>query len=176
MNLNSRIDKFLGKVPALSPSSFVANNATLIGDVTLGEESSVWYQCVLRADINSINVGPRSNIQDGAVVHLADDFGVRIGELVTVGHKAILHACTIGNEVLVGMNAVILDGAEIGDRCIVGAGALVTGHKKFPPGTLILGSPAKAVRELSLEEQAGIKTWAQRYVELSREYLRRGIK
>lgn len=176
MNFNSRIDNFLGKVPALAPSAFVANNATLIGDVTLGEESSVWYQCVLRADIHSIRVGPRSNIQDGAVVHLADDFGVEIGELVTVGHKAILHACTVGNEVLVGMNAVILDGAVIGDRCIVGAGALVTGHKKFPPGSLILGSPAKVVRELTHEEQAGIKVWAERYVQLSREYLRRGIK
>ena len=176
MNFDSRIDNFLGKVPTLAPSSFVASNATLIGDVTLGEESSVWYQCVLRADINSICVGPRSNIQDGAVVHLADDFGVKIGELVTVGHKAILHACTVGNEVLVGMNAVILDGAEIGDRCIVGAGALVTGHKKFPPGSLILGSPAKVARELSHEEQAGIKVWAERYVQLSREYLRRGVK
>ncbi len=176
MTFDSRIDKFLGKVPTLAPSSFVAHNATLIGDVTLGEESSVWYQCVLRADIHSIRVGPRSNIQDGAVVHLADDFGVEIGELCTVGHKAILHACTIGNEVLVGMNAVILDGAEIGDRCIVGAGALVTGHKKFPPGSLILGSPAKLVRVLSLEEQADIKTWATRYVQLSREYLRRGVK
>ena len=176
MNFNSRIDNFLGKVPTLAPSAFVASNATLIGDVTLGDECSVWYQCVLRADIHSIRVGPRSNIQDGAVVHLADDFGVEIGELVTVGHKAILHACTVGNEVLVGMNAVILDGAEIGDRCIVGAGALVTGHKKFPPGSLILGSPAKVVRALSAEEQAGIKLWAERYVLLSREYLRRGQK
>lgn len=176
MNLNSRIDKFLGKVPTLAPSAFVAANATLVGDVTLGDESSVWYQCVLRADIHSIRVGPRSNIQDGAVVHLADDYGVEIGELVTVGHKAILHACTIGNEVLVGMNAVVLDGAEIGDRCIIGAGSLVTGHKKFPPGSLILGSPAKVVRELSVEEQAGIKVWAEKYVVLSREYLRRGIK
>lgn len=176
MNLNSRIDRFLGKVPTLAPTAFVAGNATLVGDVTLGDECSVWYQCVLRADIHSIRVGPRSNIQDGAVVHLADDFGVEIGELVTVGHKAILHACTIGNEVLVGMNAVILDGAEIGDRSIVGAGSLVTGHKKFPAGSLILGSPAKVVRELSQDEQAGIKTWAEKYVQLSREYLRRGIK
>lgn len=176
MTFDSRIDKFLGKVPALAPSAFVAHNATVIGDVTLGDESSVWYQCVLRADINSIRVGSRSNIQDGAVVHLADDFGVEIGDLVTVGHKAILHACTIGNEVLVGMNAVILDGAEIGDRCIVGAGALVTGHKKFPPGSLILGSPAKVVRQLSSDEQGEIKVWAERYVRLSREYLSRGVK
>ncbi len=176
MNFNSRIDKYLGKVPTLAASAFVAHNATLIGDVTLGEESSVWYQCVLRADIHSIRVGPRSNIQDGAVVHLADNYGVEIGELVTVGHKAILHACSVGNEVLVGMGAVILDGTEIGDRCIVGAGALVTGQKKFPPGSLILGSPAKAVRILSLDEQAGIKVWAERYVQLSREYLRREIR
>ena len=176
MTFDSRIDKFLGKVPARAPSAFVAHNATVIGDVTLGDESSVGYQCVLRADINSIRVGSRSNIQDGAVVHLADDFGVEIGELVTVGHKAILHACTIWNEVLIGMNSVILDGAEIGDRCIVGAGALVTGHKKFPPGSLILGSPAKVVRQLSSDEQGEIKVWAERYVRLSREYLSRGVK
>ncbi len=176
MTFNSRIDKFLGKVLTRAPSAFVAHNATVLGDVTLGDESSVWYQCVLRADINSIRIGPRSNIQDGAVVHLADDYGVEIGELVTVGHKAILHACKVGSEVLVGMNAVVLDGAEIGDRCIIGAGALVTGNKKFPSGSLILGSPAKVVRQLSLEEQAGIKVWAERYVQLSREYLRRGVK
>jgi carbonic anhydrase/acetyltransferase-like protein (isoleucine patch superfamily) len=94
---------------------------------------------------------------------------------VTVGHKAILHACTIGNEVLIGMGAIVLDGAEIGSRCIIGAGALVTGGKKFPDGSLILGSPAKVVRVLSLDEQAGIRVWADRYVQLSRAYLQRGI-
>ena len=144
--------------------------------MTLGEESSVWFQCVLRADIHRIVIGPRSNIQDGAVVHLSDDFGTELGELVTVGHKAILHACKIGDEVLVGMGAIVLDGAKIGARSIVGAGAIVTGGKVFPPGSLILGTPAKVVRALTLEEQSGIRTWADRYVTLSREYIARGIR
>jgi carbonic anhydrase/acetyltransferase-like protein (isoleucine patch superfamily) len=173
MTLAERTTKFLHATPRLHPSAFVAENATVIGDVTLGEESSVWYQTVLRADIHRIVIGPRSNVQDGSVVHLADEYGVEVGELVTVGHKAILHACKIDNEVLIGMGAIVLDGAEIGARSIVGAGALVTGGKKFPPGSLILGSPAKAVKQLSLDEQAAIKTWAEKYVALSREYLRR---
>jgi len=176
MTLAERTTKFLGTTPHIHPSAFVAANATVLGAVTLGEESSVWYQTVLRADIHRIVIGPRSNIQDGSVVHLADDYGVEVGELVTVGHKAILHACKIDNEVLIGMGAIVLDGAEIGARSIVGAGALVTGGKKFPPGSLILGSPAKAVKQLSLDEQAGIKVWAEKYVQLSRIYLDRGVK
>jgi carbonic anhydrase/acetyltransferase-like protein (isoleucine patch superfamily) len=176
MTFDERIAHFLDAAPKIDRTAFVAGNATVIGDVTLGEESSVWYQTVLRADIHRIVIGPRSNIQDGTVVHLADDFGVEVGELVTVGHKAILHACKIDNEVLIGMGAIVLDGAEIGARSIVGAGALVTGGKKFPAGSLILGSPAKVVKPLSLEEQAGIKVWAERYVQLSRGYLRREVK
>ena len=176
MDFPQRIAQHLDSSPRIHPTAFTAANATVIGDVTLGEESSVWYQCVVRADIHSIRVGPRSNIQDGAVVHLADDFGVEIGELVTVGHKAILHACKIADEVLVGMGAIVLDGAEIGARSIVGAGAIVTGGKVFPPGSLILGTPAKVVRALTLEEQSGIRTWADRYVTLSREYIARGIR
>lgn len=176
MHFDSRIARHLGSEPCIAPSAFVAGNATVLGDVSLGESSSVWYQCVLRADINRIVIGPSSNIQDGAVVHLADDYGVEVGELVTVGHKAILHACTVGDEVLVGMGAIVLDGAVIGARSIIGAGALVTGGKTFPAGSLILGSPAKVVRALSLEEQAGIRKWADRYVQLSREYLRRGLR
>lgn len=169
----ARIDRFLGTPPTVHPTAYVAPGATVIGDVTLGEEASVWFSAVVRGDINRIVIGARSNIQDGAVVHLADAFGTTVGELVTVGHKAILHACTIGNEVLIGMNAVVLDGAEIGDRCIIGAGALVTGGKKIPPGSLVLGSPAKVVRTLSPEEQDGIRVWADRYVQLSRVYLER---
>jgi gamma-carbonic anhydrase len=176
MSFHDRIARYLGSSPQIHPTSFVAGNATVIGAVTLGEETSVWYQCVLRGDINEIVIGPRTNIQDGAVVHLADEYGVSVGELVTVGHKAILHACKVDDEVLVGMGAVVLDGAEIGPRSIIGAGALVTSEKKFAAGSLILGSPARVVRTLSLDEQAGIRTWADRYVQLSREYLRRGIR
>src|SRR5437660_7646558 len=116
------IDARLRKGPTIHPSAWVVPAATVIGDVTLEKESSVWYQAVLRGDINRIVIGPRSNVQDGSVVHLADDYGVYVGELVTVGHKAILHACTLADEVLVGMGAIILDGAEIGARCITGAG------------------------------------------------------
>ena len=175
MDFPQRIAHHLDSVPRIHPTAFTAANATIVGDVTLGEESSVWYQCVLRGDINRIVIGPRSNIQDGAVVHLSDAFGTEVGELVTVGHKAILHACKIGDEVLVGMGAIVLDGAEIGARSIIGAGAVVTGGKVFPPGSLILGTPAKVVRTLTLDEQAGIRTWADRYVTLSREYIARGI-
>ena len=176
MDFQQRIAHHLDHTPRIHSSAFTAANATILGDVTLGEESSVWYQTVLRADINRIVIGPRSNIQDGAIVHLADDFGTEIGELVTVGHKAILHACKVDNEVLVGMGAIVLDGAEIGARSIIGAGALVTGGRQFPPGSLILGSPAKVVRTLTLDEQAGIRVWADRYVELSRAYLAREIR
>lgn len=174
MNFHERIACFLGKTPACHPSSWVAPGATIIGDVTLGAEASVWYQAVLRADINRIIIGPGSNVQDGAVLHLADEYGVEVGALVTIGHRAILHACTVQDEVLVGMGATILDGAVIGARSIVGAGALVTGGRVIPAGSLVLGSPAKVVRALTLDEQAGIRVWADRYVELSRVYRERG--
>src|SRR3954447_15610444 len=167
MPLSDRLNRYLDAKPNIHATAFVASGADVIGDVTLEEESSVWFQTVLRGDINRIVIGPRSNVQDGAVVHLADDYGTFVGELVTVGHKAVLHACTIADEVLIGMGAIVLDGAEIGARSIVGAGALVTGGKKIPAGSLVLGSPAKVVRMLSNEEQAGIRVWAERYVQLS---------
>ena len=173
MDFSARIARFLDSPPTIHPRAFVAPGAIVIGDVTLAEEASVWPAAVLRGDINRIVIGPRSNVQDGAVVHLADEFGTLVGELVTVGHKAVLHACTIGDEVLVGMGAIVLDGAEVGARSIIGAGALVTGGKKIPAGSLVLGSPAKVVRTLTLDEQAGIRVWAERYVQLSRAYLER---
>ena len=154
--------------PRLHPSAFVVPNATVIGDVTIGEESSVWYGAVLRGDINRIVIGPRSNIQDCAVVHLSDDYPAIVGELVTVGHSAIIHACKIDDESLIGMGAIILDGAEIGARSIIGANTLVTVGTKIPPGSLVLGSPGKIVRPLALDEQAKIKTWALKYVETAK--------
>lgn len=169
------VPPFLLQKPVIPQSAFIAPTADILGDVTLGENSSVWYQAVLRGDINRIVVGPGSNVQDGAVVHLADDYPALIGSLVTIGHKAIVHACTIDDEVLVGMGAIILDGAEIGARSIIGAGALVTGHTKIPPGSLVVGSPAKVRRTLSLEEQAAVKTWAEKYVAVSRHYLALGL-
>lgn len=159
--------------PQIHPSVFIAASADVIGRVTLHEEASVWYQATLRGDINEITIGPRSNIQDNAVVHLADDFGCHVGELVTVGHSAILHACTIKDEVLIGMGAIILDGSVIGERSIIGAGALVTGGTVIPPGSLVLGTPAKVVRTLSLDEQRGVRHWADRYVVQSRRFLGR---
>jgi carbonic anhydrase/acetyltransferase-like protein (isoleucine patch superfamily) len=151
--------------PRLHPTAFVAPSATVIGDVTIEEEASIWFRGVVRGDINRIVIGARSNIQDCAVIHLADQFPAIIGERVTVGHSAIVHACTIGDEVLIGMGAIILDGAEIGARSIIGANALVTAGTKIPPGSLVLGSPGKVARQLSLDEQAKIKSWAVKYVE-----------
>jgi carbonic anhydrase/acetyltransferase-like protein (isoleucine patch superfamily) len=173
MDLLARLARFLDRPPTLHPTSWIAPGATVIGDVTLAEESSVWFGAVLRGDINRIVIGPRSNVQDGSIIHLADDLPTLIGELVTVGHQAILHACTVADEVLIGMGAIVLDGAEIGARSIVGAGALVTGGKKIPPGSLVLGSPAKIVRTLSLDEQAEIRVWADKYVAVSRAFRER---
>jgi len=142
----------------------------VIGDVTLGEESSVWYGAVLRGDINRIVVGARTNIQDCAIVHLADNYPAIVGDLVTVGHSAIVHACTIDDEVLIGMGAIILDGAEIGARSIIGANTLVTAGTKIPPGSLVIGSPGKVVRQLDSDEQVKIKTWALKYVQNSKHF------
>src|SRR5881275_881125 len=133
----------LKKGPTIHSSAWVVPGATVIGDVTLEEETSVWYGAVLRGDINRIVIGPRSNVQDNAVVHLDTDYSTMVGELVTIGHTAVVHACTIDNEVLVGMGSIILDDVEVGARSIIGANALITGGMKIPPGSLVLGSPAK---------------------------------
>jgi gamma-carbonic anhydrase len=171
MTFPERIARFLGAEPSISPTAFVAPGATVVGDVTLGEAASVWFHATLRGDINAIRVGARSNIQDNAVLHVADAYPTIIGELVTVGHSAIVHACTIEDEVLVGMGAIVMDGAHVGARSIIGAGALVTGGTQIPPGSLVLGSPAKVVRALSDQEQEDIQEWALRYVALSRSYV-----
>ena len=166
---------FLLRSPVIHPSAFIAPGATLLGDVTIGEDASVWYNSVLRGDINRIVVGRGSNIQDGAVLHLSAEYGCLIGEYVTVGHMAMLHACTIGNECLIGMGAIVLDGVEIGERSIIGAGALVTQEKKIPPGSMVLGSPAKVVRALAQDEQSGLREWAERYVRLIPHYHALGL-
>jgi carbonic anhydrase/acetyltransferase-like protein (isoleucine patch superfamily) len=160
----------LKKCPTIHSTAWVVPGATVIGDVILEEESSVWYGAVLRGDINRIVIGPRSNIQDNAVVHVDTDYPTTMGELVTVGHTAIVHACTIDNEVLVGMGSVILDDVEVGARSVIGANALVTIGTKIPPGSLVLGSPAKIRRQLSLDEQKDIARWAWSYVETAKQY------
>jgi carbonic anhydrase/acetyltransferase-like protein (isoleucine patch superfamily) len=173
MDVQQRLAKFLGQSPDLARAAFIAPNATVLGAVTLGPQSSVWYGCVLRGDINAIEIGEGTNIQDLTMVHLADNYGVRIGRHCTIGHSAIVHACTIGDECLVGMGATILDGAEIGDQCIVGANALVTQRFVAPAGSMILGSPAKVVRALTPEERAGLKHWALKYIEVARAHAAR---
>jgi carbonic anhydrase/acetyltransferase-like protein (isoleucine patch superfamily) len=170
MDLSERLARHLGRQPDTARAAFVAPNATVLGDVTLGPLSSVWYGCVLRGDINSIVIGEGTNIQDLTMVHLADDYGVKIGDWCTVGHGAIIHACTIGDECLVGMGATILDGAAIGDRCIVGANALVTQRFTAPAGSMIFGSPARVVRPLTDAEQAGLRGWAEKYIAVARAH------
>jgi gamma-carbonic anhydrase len=173
--LDPQLDKFLRRQPQLGKNVFIAKTATVIGDVTLGAHSSVWYGAVLRGDINRIVIGHHSNVQDNAVLHLADDFACVLGNWVTVGHGAIVHACQVGDECLVGMGAVILDGAVIGKQSIIGAKALVTQGTKIPPGSLVLGAPAKVVRKLTKEERAGLKWWAQKYVDNGAYCLKHGI-
>lgn len=167
------IELYEGQAPRIAASAFIAASGDVIGRVSLGEESSVWYNATVRGDINEIVIGPRSNVQDNAVIHVSDDLPTLLGELVTVGHSAILHACTVKDEVLVGMGAIVLDGSVIGERSIIGAGALVTGGTVIPPGSLVIGSPAKVVRTLSLEEQSKVKVWAEKYIVQSRKYLGR---
>jgi len=167
------IEHYENHLPKIDTSAFIAQSADVIGRVTIANEASIWYNTTLRGDINEIVIGPKSNIQDNVVVHLSDDFGCHVGELVTVGHSAILHACTVKDEVLIGMGAIVLDGAVIGERSIIGAGALVTGGTVIPPGSLVLGSPAKVVRTLSTEEQSKVKDWALKYVVQSRKFLAR---
>ena len=173
--LAKQLDKFLRRQPKLGKNVFIAKTAAVIGDVTLGAHSSVWYGAVLRGDINRIVVGHHTNIQDNAVLHLADDFACIVGNWATVGHSAIVHACAVGDEVLVGMGAVILDGAVIGKQSIIGAKALVTQGMKISPGSLVLGVPAKVVRKLTPKERAGLKWWAQKYVDNGAYCLKHGI-
>jgi carbonic anhydrase/acetyltransferase-like protein (isoleucine patch superfamily) len=176
MTVHDRLARHLSKAPDTARAAFVAADATVVGDVTLGADSSVWYGCVLRGDINSIVIGEGSNVQDGTIVHLADDYGVQVGRFTTIGHAAIVHACEIGHECLIGMGATILDGAKIGDRCIVGARALVTQRFVAPPGSMIFGSPAKVVRPLTDAEQAGLRHWAVKYIEVARAHAARAGK
>jgi carbonic anhydrase/acetyltransferase-like protein (isoleucine patch superfamily) len=160
------------KSPTLGARAFVAPDATLIGDVTLGEDASVFFQCVLRGDINAIRVGARSNIQDHTTVHLASAIPTVVGEDVSVGHRCILHACTVGDRVLVGMGSILMDNVMIGEDSIVGAGSLVPKGKSFPPGSLIVGSPARLVRPLTDEEKASIPALARKYIGVKDEYLK----
>ena len=164
------IYKFKETTPDIKKANFVAESADIIGDVTLDTNSSIWYNCTIRGDIESIRIGKNTNIQDNTVVHVGYDVGTVIGDNVTVGHSAIIHGCTIGDDCLIGMGAIILNHAVIGKESIVGAGALVTTEKKFPPRSLIMGSPAKVIRTLTDKEVEGSRKNTESYVEISKEY------
>ena len=157
-------------MPDMKKAAFVAESANISGEVYAGEDSSFWFHTSIRGDIAPIYIGAGSNVQDNSVLHVTKDIPVKIGKNVTVGHTAILHSCSIDDNCLIGMGAIVLDNAEIGKESIVGAGALVTQGKKFPPRSLIIGSPAKVARELSDEDIEAIKNNAEEYIELAKEY------
>jgi carbonic anhydrase/acetyltransferase-like protein (isoleucine patch superfamily) len=160
-----------GVSPVLHGSVFVAGGAWLIGEVLVGEDSSIWYNAVLRGDINQIRIGRRSNIQDGCVLHVTRKLPVEIADEVTVGHMAMIHGCRIGSRSLIGMNAVVLDNADVGECALVAAGAVVREDFVVPPGTMAAGVPAKIVRELTEEEKRAIVQTAANYVAYAASYV-----
>lgn len=175
------LHSFKNILPSIKEGSWIAPSADVIGEVSVGKDCSIWFGCVVRGDVNTITIGDRTNIQDLSMIHVThykiDSEGNRvggnptiIGSDVTIGHRVMLHGCEIEDACLIGMSATILDGAIIGKESIVGAGALVTKNKKFPPRSLIMGSPAKLVRELSDEEVEELYASAKRYVEFKKDY------
>jgi carbonic anhydrase/acetyltransferase-like protein (isoleucine patch superfamily) len=161
-----------GRVPQVDPTCFVADTAAIIGDVTIGARSSIWFGAVLRGDVFHIRIGEETSIQDNSVIHVThDEHATLVGSQVTIGHSVTLHGCTIGDRCIVGMGAIVLDEAVVGDRCIVGAGALVTPGTKIPAGHLAVGSPARPKRALTEEELAWLESSAAHYVELARVYV-----
>ena len=166
-----------GKTPRVHPTAFVVGSATVIGDVVIGPESSVWFGAVVRGDIEAIRIGARSNVQDNATLHVVGGkFGTTLGDGVTVGHNAIVHATVVEDGALVGMGAIVLDGAVVGARSLVGAGAVVPPGTRIPPGSLVLGSPGKVVRALSGEEIDRIAASASKYVGYAKRYRDEGVQ
>lgn len=169
------LNRFLRVKPRLGRDVYVARSAIVCGDVTLGEGSSVWYHAVLRGDINRIEVGHHTNIQDHSVVHLSSERSCVLGNYVTVGHAAILHACRVGQETLIGLGAVVLDGAVVGDQCLVGAKALITAGTRIPARSLVLGMPARVIRKLTPKEIKGLRETAESYAAYGTYCLRHKI-
>lgn len=173
----SGIRPFKKSYPQIAESAWIDDSAVVIGDVTIGDESSVWPMTVIRGDVNSIAIGARSNIQDGSVLHVThagkhyDGSPLIIGDDVTIGHKVILHACTIGNRCLIGMGAIIMDKTVVEDDVIIGAGSLIAENKTLQSGSLYLGSPAKKIRQLTERELKFLRYSAEHYVELAKEHL-----
>jgi carbonic anhydrase/acetyltransferase-like protein (isoleucine patch superfamily) len=166
------IRTFRGTRPIVHPSCFIEDSAQLIGAVEIGEDSSVWFNTVIRGDVNEICIGRRTNIQDLSMVHvLSDEHPTRIGDDVTVGHHVVLHGCTLGSRILVGMAAVVMDGVEVGDDCLIAAGALLPPGMKVPSGSVVVGSPAKVRRAVTAGEREWFSRSAQSYVSYAREHL-----
>lgn len=159
-----------GKTPQAHPSAWVAESAEVMGDVRLGADASVWFGCVVRGDTDRITIGEGSNIQDLSVLHADRGVPLTVGRHVTVGHKVMLHGCTIGDESLIGIGAVVLNGARIGRNCLVGAGSLVTEGKEFPDGSMIMGTPARVVRQLTPEQIEGLRLSARHYIDNARQF------
>ena len=155
--------------------SFVAENATVIGNVSVGHDASIWFNVVIRGDNELISIGDDTNIQEGSVLHTDPGFPMTLGKGVTIGHKAMLHGCTVGDYSLIGINAVVLNGAKIGKHCLIGANTLVTENMEIPDGSLVVGSPAKIKRVLSEDQQKGLEFQAQHYVENGRRFTQ-GLK
>lgn len=164
------IKKLKSGEPRIHPDTFVADSAAVMGNVSVGKKSSLWFNAVLRADINSITIGEACSVQEGAVLHVALDQPLIIGDYVTVGHGAVLHGCTIGDNVLIGMKAVVLDGAVVGEGSIIGAGAVVKEGMVIPPRSLAVGLPAKIVKALDDKAVLGLRTHALNYVKLWEEF------
>ena len=162
--------RFQDKIPSISKNAFVAETACVIGDVSIGEKSSVWFNSVIRGDRGKITIGEGSNIQDCAAIH-TDESNIEIGDSVTIGHGCVMHGCLVGNSALIGMNATILHGAEIGEFAVVGAGALVPPDYKIPANTVVLGVPCKPVRKTTDEDMKLIKNTLKNYRELTEKYL-----
>ena len=166
------IRPYQGVRPTIAESAFIEETAAVIGDVAIGEDSSVWFNTVIRGDVHFIRIGNRTNIQDLCVVHVSHDtYATVLGDDVTVGHHVVLHGCTIKDRVLIGMGAIIMDGAVIGEDCVVGAGALVTEQTVVPPKSLVLGAPAKVKRAVTDKELAWIRESAHNYVRYAKQYL-----
>lgn len=173
------ISEFKGLIPKIGERNWIAENATVLGEVETGQDCSIWFGAVIRGDIHSIKIGDRTNIQDLSMIHVthytksdkSDGYPVEIGDDVTIGHRVMIHGAKISDACLIGMNATLLDGCEIGKESIVGAGALITQNKKFPPRSLILGSPAKLVRALTQEEVDSIYELTNLYVKYKDEYI-----
>ena len=166
---------FQGRFPSIHPSVFLTAGVVVIGDVSIGEGSSVWFNTVIRGDVNTIRIGARSNVQDNSMLHVTwKQNSLSIGDDVTIGHSAVLHGCTVQDRVLIGMNATVLDGAVIEPECLIAAGTLVRMHQRIPEGSLVAGVPGKVVRRLSDEERAFILTSSEHYQHYVREFREHG--